>query len=297
MYYEARVFSPGALARAVRSFLSTYVSESNPTFNLSQVLADRTTSALTHVDPDDIESLCDLKESYLWGTFRDKADRWIQVSLAGTGTLIHVNASAPDADGLDAIFHHFEGALDLKETACPDRKAEQEKRLTEVEEQLGNLEQRLAGIERSVRQVVPRLRCFLSYRFGDANDLVALRVQRFLALLGVDVVTGDRYEPRSVSQKVQERLSGPLDFLVMLVLANGESFWTRDEITTARAAGIHVIPVVEEGSKFEPGLFGDLEWIPFGPGHVGDAFLKLLEAITFIRTAAERRHQHSNSVT
>ena len=74
-----------------------------------------------------------------------------------------------------------------------------------------------------------------------------------------------------------------MDFLVLLIGQDGESPWTRDEIATARATGVPVIPIVSEGSSFEPGLFGDLEYITIMVGHVGDAFLPLMEAITYIR--------------
>ena len=38
-----------------------------------------------------------------------------------------------------------------------------------------------------------------------------------------------------------------------------------------------------EGAKFESGLFADIEYVEFVAGHVGDAFLKLLQAVHFVR--------------
>src|SRR5262245_50120609 len=127
------------------------------------------------------------------------------------------------------------------------------------------------------------LKCFLSYRFTDENEIAALPVQEFLRLLNVEVRTGNRYEPRQVSEKMLSILSEPLDFIVLLITANGESMWTRDEINTALHKGIHLVPLVEKGATFHRGLFADLEYIEFTPGHIGDAFLKLLQAIEFIR--------------
>jgi hypothetical protein len=127
------------------------------------------------------------------------------------------------------------------------------------------------------------LKCFLSYRFTDENEILALRVQEFLKLLDVEVRTGNRYEPRQVSEKVLSILREPFDCIVLLITANGESMWTRDEINTAIHKGIHLIPLVEKGVTFQPGLFADLEYIEFAPGHIGDVFLKLLQAIQFIR--------------
>jgi 1-acyl-sn-glycerol-3-phosphate acyltransferase len=74
-----------------------------------------------------------------------------------------------------------------------------------------------------------------------------------------------------------------VDFLVLLIALDGESPWTRDEISTARNLGALVVPIVIDGATFAPGLFGDLEYITVAPGHVGDAFIPLLEALTYIR--------------
>ena len=129
----------------------------------------------------------------------------------------------------------------------------------------------------------PRLRAFLSYRFGGPeNEAAAGVIQRFLELENVEVLTGRSYEPRPLHEKVADRLAG-LDFLVLIVGLDGESAWTRDEIGTARALGRAVIPIVTDGAKFEAGLFGDLEYITVAPAHIGDAMLPLLEALTYIR--------------
>ena len=149
------------------------------------------------------------------------------------------------------------------------------------------LSHRLDTLERVPSRARRSLRCFLSYRLEDApSDRAATEVERFLSLLEVEVVTGRGYEPRSIRDKVDERLDG-LDLAVLLVSSNGESFWTRDEITTARARGVYVIPIVGEGHDFFPGLFGDHEYIRYATDHVGDAFLKLLEGVLYVRRIRE----------
>ncbi|MDO8531973.1 MAG: hypothetical protein Q7T26_07375 [Dehalococcoidia bacterium] len=129
-----------------------------------------------------------------------------------------------------------------------------------------------------------RLRCFLSYRFYIRSEQASVQIQKFLALLGVEVVTGTGYEPRSISDKVKERLSKEKpDFLVYLLTADGESAWIRDEMAGAKALGVPIVPVVEENTTLQTGILGDSEYITFTQGHIGDSFLKLLEAVNYVR--------------
>lgn len=127
------------------------------------------------------------------------------------------------------------------------------------------------------------LKCFLSYRFSSENEASILKLQRFLTLLNIDVITGDKYEPRGISEKVLSKLTSPLDFLIIFIASDGESSWTRDEIAFARHEGLPVIPIVQDGKQFTPGIFGDLEYIPFTEGYIESTFLKLLDALQFIR--------------
>jgi hypothetical protein len=138
-------------------------------------------------------------------------------------------------------------------------------------------------VESTAPTSLVRLRAFLSYRFGTPDtESAAETIRRFLDLLNVEVVTGRGYEPRALHEKVGDRLVG-LDLAVVLVGTDGESLWTRDEIATARSAGAFVIPIVATGATFALGLFGDLEYIPFAPGHIGDALISLLEGVAYIR--------------
>ena len=93
---------------------------------------------------------------------------------------------------------------------------------------------------------------------GSGGIAQGVHIPGYQKLENVEVLTGRSYEPRPVHEKVADRLAG-LDLLVLIVGVDGESEWGRDEISTARARGAAVIPIVTEGSKFEAGLFGDLE--------------------------------------
>jgi hypothetical protein len=163
--------------------------------------------------------------------------------------------------------------------------------LPEQVSELVTLASRIEAVERTLELLQERfthrserLQCFLSYRFTPETEPYALRVQRFLSLLGVDVITGNSYEPRGISEKVVRRLSQHVDFVVLIVTRLGESAWTRDEISFARGRGASVVPLVEEGTEFSPGMFGDLEFVKFAPGHIGDSFVQLLEAVNYFRS-------------
>lgn len=123
---------------------------------------------------------------------------------------------------------------------------------------------------------------FLSYRFNESSRAAVDQLQRLFRALDVDIVTGEEYEPRSVSDKIRARLDLPLDGVVLLVM-NEESLWTRDEIAIAHAKSIPVIPLVAKGASFTAGVFGDLEMIYFDPGHVEQTFIGILEALRYIK--------------
>ncbi len=283
-HYEPKILKVGQLASALSQLLERHAGPVQPDFRSSEDLEDGSSSLVHFSDPTNAEAICDLRKRHIWTDFRATNGGWIQIHLDGKRDLIRLDVTAGSANTLSDVIALLEAQLGLTITKSPDRNAEREARLSSAEQQLVALNERVASLEGSLRQLSPRLRCFLSYRFGEGNDLLALHVQRFLALLDVEVVTGQGYEPRRISDKISDQLAN-LHFLILLVLRDGESLWTRDEIATARASGLYVIPVVEEGAQFESGLFGDLEWISVSAGHVGDAYLKLLEAVTYIRTA------------
>jgi hypothetical protein len=120
---------------------------------------------------------------------------------------------------------------------------------------------RVEQLEEALLAPSRRLCCFLSYRFTESNEIVALKIQQFLTLLNVEVLSGATYKPRQVSEKVLSHLREPLDLIVLLITSNGESMWTRDEIGTAIHRGIALVPLVEKGTKFEPGLFANVEYV------------------------------------
>lgn len=203
-------------------------------------------------------------------------------SLGGPDLHIHVRKNSV---GLNTRDETMTAANDLKVVAVEALGLEPMS-VDDNPERVTNLERRLDAVQRIQEEDV-RLRAFLSFRFGEPDSELARDLERFLNLSNIEVVTGQSYEPRRVEDKVRSRLSG-VDFVVYLLTSTGDSAWVRDEIATARASEIPVIPLVEEGIEFDQGLFGNVEWIRFGSGHIGDVWIRLTEAIKYIRAGRAR---------
>jgi hypothetical protein len=144
--------------------------------------------------------------------------------------------------------------------------------------------------------------CFISYRFDELSQRYVKELSRFLELSDAIVIDGSSYEPRKISEKVMDRLSGRVDLLIYLITANGESAWTRDEMALSLGRGVRIVPVVENGSELKSGLLGDWEYIRFTENHICESFIKVLEALKFIEKekAAQRTKgstgMHNNSL-
>jgi hypothetical protein len=273
MYFENQTLVAGLLAKTLLDIFSEFGDQTPPSFFLlSERLPDETTSS-RDVTWTDLEMICDLRKRSVRLMFRDKSGGTVSILLAGRASRLDVEISCENPLQLREVSGRLVSCLALKEAPPePSRGA-----LT------ADIEGRVIALEKAVFGRQRPLRCFLSYRFIPESEIIALKVQQFLNLLDVEVVSGATYEPRRISEKVLSKLTGSLDFIVVLVSRAGESMWTRDEIATALSQGIAVVPLVENGANFVTGLFGDLEHIPFEPGHIGDAFLKLLEAVRFLQ--------------
>ena len=150
-------------------------------------------------------------------------------------------------------------------------------------EKISEIEERLKKLEKEV--AVRPMKCFLSFRFSKHSSDIAREVEQYLTLLGVKVITGSEYEPRRVEDKVRERILSGVDFVVCIITRDGESAWIRDELSTAKANNAFPIPIVEEGSEFEGGLLGNVEYIPFASGHPGDIWISLAQAVQYVSAA------------
>ncbi len=200
--------------------------------------------------------------------------------------VLQVGLNLSSSEKFEIIFKTIEECLQLERTELAENK---DSAILAIEERLHTLEKKLVENKK-------QLSCFLSYRFNSRSKALALELSRFLELLGVTVITGAGYEPRRVDQKVITRLEQPLDFLIYLITADGESIWTRDELAFSLAKGYALVLLVESGTKIEKGLLGDWEYLEFEGNHIGDSFVGILEALHFIEREkiADQLHNKNN---
>jgi hypothetical protein len=272
--YRKRSFPAGAIGEAVRK-LSQDLMLDSASFSVEKTLEDGTKFRKTKAEYADIEHICEFSQSSLSVVFT-KAELKLEFGVRDADSKLAVYATS------DALQLVIECHRILQESLQLESWVDSSGEALSGPSRIELIEQRVSALEGQFRPPMVKPRCFFSFRFTDEVELVALRVERFLTLLGIEVITGQSYEPRQVTEKVISRLREPLDFVVLLVSQGGESMWTRDEIAAALHKGIAVVPLVEKGSIFNKGLFGDVEYIEFHQGHIGDAFLKLLQAVRFV---------------
>ena len=276
-FYIYKVLEAGLLAKAVERFVATLGDKpARIGISVSQDLPDGGTAHRKFSSPSELATICDLKGQWILVDGWTSSNEFRSFNIKEDSGLIEVSASSDTPGNMQSILELLTKTLELKEASDEILAKNQSPSRREISERLAVLERIVLGPSRT-------LRCFLSYRFTPENEDPARRLRDFLTLLGIDVVTGNTYEPRPVSQKVIERLKDDLDFVVLLIGQDGESFWTRDEIAAAKQKMIPLVPIVEEGMNFSSGLYGDLEYITYSKGHIGDSFLKVLEAVKYVR--------------
>ncbi len=278
--FDVRTFQAGAIAGAfARTLERLGVDASAGQYAIHEKLADGT-NVRRRAGLDELTAVCGQAGQSVSHTSigPESGEMHFSFSCYADSCVLYVTVGTPAA--LETVRRTFVDALALEELLAVEEEQTGE---TKEFQALESVTRRLEALEEVVLTPRRRLRCFLSYRFTDTNEIAALRVSQFLSLLGVEVLSGASYEPRRITEKVLSKLNQPLDFIVLLVTTDGESMWTRDEVGAAVHHGIALVPLVEEGAAFEPGLFGDIEYVRFASGHIGDSFLKLLEAVSFIR--------------
>ena len=128
-----------------------------------------------------------------------------------------------------------------------------------------------------------KTKCFLSFRFDDHSKALALEVREFLELIGTEVISGLGYEPRSISEKVLDRMTDPLDLFIVIQSSTGDSAWLNQEVGVARARNLPILVLREESSDADLGMIGDTEYLIFPDNNISKAFVGILQAISYVR--------------
>jgi len=201
------------------------------------------------------------------------------IDITGFDEYLNLSVLSTTAEKASEIINLFKVELELEEYIVEDKK---ENVINYLKNEIENINNRIINIEQTILDN-KKLNAFISCRFDDISENYVNQLARFLELLGINVITGMGYEPRAISEKVLERLSNNIDILFYLIHSSGESIWTRDEMAVSIGKGSNIIPIVEKGIKIEQGILGNYEYIPFEKNHIGDSFLRILEAINYIK--------------
>ncbi len=131
-------------------------------------------------------------------------------------------------------------------------------------------------------------RIFVSMRFDDHSKSVAFDLNKFLSILNIEMVTGMGVEPRSISEKVVERIESNIDLFIILLTESEDSDWINQEIGFAKAKRIPILILKEHCvDKKNFGMLNDNEYISFQ--HISEAHIGILETINYI----EKRDQNN----
>jgi hypothetical protein len=127
------------------------------------------------------------------------------------------------------------------------------------------------------------LRCFVSFRFDEHSKALALELRNFMELAGLEFISGLGYEPRSVSEKVLDRLKGRINLFIVILASGADSAWLHQEIGVAKGRGLPVMVLREDGAGFDEGLLSDIEYASFPKGQISGVFIPVLQAIQYIQ--------------
>jgi hypothetical protein len=123
---------------------------------------------------------------------------------------------------------------------------------------------------------------FIAHGFDDKGKRYALEVAEFLRLLGIAAITGEYFEPVSISEKVK-RWIVESDIFIAIVTPQDDLTWIVQETTFADSLDKQPFILVENTVEPKRGLRGDHEDIFFPEGHISESFIKLLQGIRKLR--------------
>lgn len=138
---------------------------------------------------------------------------------------------------------------------------------------------------------------FIAHSFDEAGNLYALRLTKLFDLLGFEVLSGQGFSPKRISQKVKERLK--VAKIIVVVFSEKDDFtWLWQEATIeSREKPLFVL--LEEGLQWKAGIHGDIEYIKFPKGNIEASFIEVLEGLDdlfFIESYRRKKSSASNKI-
>ena len=136
-----------------------------------------------------------------------------------------------------------------------------------------------AALDHGIPASVPMPRtAFIAHRFDELGGSLADKVARFLELVGFSVISGRAYAPKSVAEKVRQRLSQQA--ITIAILTSGtDDTWLTQESILAGNVGKPLILLKATDAEFKPGLLSDHEYVPFESPYIESTFIAVLEGL------------------
>lgn len=144
----------------------------------------------------------------------------------------------------------------------------------------------------NIRFAIREATAFVGHSFSDDDKEIVEQIIRFLTKLGVKCETGARPEPRTVSDKVLDRINAAELFVGIFTRRDSKengtfstSAWVIEEKATALAAGKRLLLFVEDGVSEFGGLQGDYEYVCFDRKDFGTALVQAMDYVLAVTTA------------
>ena len=136
------------------------------------------------------------------------------------------------------------------------------------------------GLEPDAKNEAPKeiaRTAFIAHRFDVKGTEDAEKLARFLALLGFAVKTGRAFAPKSVSEKVKERIETQHVIFVILTPGEQKAWLIQESVLHCEHKPLFILK--QNDASFEPGILADHEFIPFGDGHFEVVYQPILEGL------------------
>ena len=212
-------------------------------------------------------------------------DTTLRISISASWTLLIVNVACADEEAEKRLHSLISDTLGLQKATDEDWRGVAS--LGNINDVVWSIHDKVVELQRSLAATSSsrsrRLRCFVSFRFDDHSKALAFELRELLDLADVDFVSGMGFEPRSVSEKVLDRLMGELDLFLIIHASPTDSAWLNQEVGVARARKLPIIVLREGDTKFDPGMLGDTEFISFPANEISRSYVAVLQAIKFLR--------------